>query len=338
MNDALFTVRNGAIRSADRQLLHSLDFEIRKREVTAILGPAGSGKSRLLEALHGTLQPPWQREGEWLQAAGAKVVRVEQPHRGEHRDWRHVFENPDAAILLDETERVAPRADRYELAWRILRHARERAVVLVTHDLAFAREVADVVHLVCAGAILESAPARMFFTAPQHPLAVRFVETGNCWPAAAAVPLPRHFHWIIPDCLAGMGQPGLMRDEDDDLAAVATAGVTLLVTLTERPMPAEKLRGYGIEARHFPIVDMSVPPLDRTARLCRAIEKHVGSGQAAAVHCHAGLGRTGLVLAAYLVWTRQSPDAAIQQVRTAIPGAIQTTQQASFVHQFAAFV
>jgi atypical dual specificity phosphatase len=335
---AVFAVRNGAIRQPERVLLHGLDFEIRRGAVTVILGPAGSGKSRLLEALSGHLREPWQRQGEWQQPDGASIVHLPQPLGNAACDWRRAFDDPCAAVLLDETDRVAASADRYELASLILRQARNGAVVLVTHDVAFARAVSDFVHLVCAGEIIESADANTFFTEPHHPLARRFVETGNCWPGPRSIELPTYFHWILPDRLAGMGKPGLLRDEDDDLSSIATAGVTLLVSLTERPFPPESLRAYGIQGRHFPIVDMNVPALDRTARLCRALEKHLETGQAAAVHCHAGLGRTGLILASYLVWQHETPDAAIARVRAAIEGAIQTPQQAAFVHQFAASV
>ncbi len=335
---AVFAVRKGAIRGPEHVLLRGLDFEIRRGSVTTIVGPVGSGKSRLLDALRGPLGDPWQREGEWLQPAGAPVVHLRQPVGGSECDWRRAFDDPFAAVLLDETDRVAKGADRYELASRILQQARHGAVVLVTHDVAFAREVSDIIHLVCAGEIIESADVKTFFTQPHHPLSCRFIATGNCWPGPRSIELPSHFHWILPNRLAGMGRPGLLRDEDDDLSSIATAGITLLVSLTQRPCPPEKLRGYGIESRHFPIVDMSVPALDRTARLCRALEKHLEGGEGAAVHCHAGLGRTGLILASYLVWQRELPDVAIARVRAEIDGAIQTSRQAAFVHQFAASV
>jgi atypical dual specificity phosphatase len=331
----VFVVRNGVIRGSEGILLHGLDLDVPRGAVTTILGPAGSGKSRLLEALSGHLGEPWSREGEWQQSSDATVVHLQQPIGNAASEWRCAFDDPEAVVLLDETDRLASRADRYDLASLIRKQARSGAVVLVTHDVALAREVSDIVHLVCAGQIIESGEANTFFVEPRHPLTCRFVRTGNCWPAPPTIELPTHFHWILPDRLAGMGKPGLLRDEDDDLSSIATAGVTLLVSLTERPFPPEKLRAYGIESRHFPIVDMNVPAIDRTARLCRAIEKHLEGGQAAAVHCLADLGRTGLILASYLVWQGQAPDVAIARVRAEIEGAIQTSQQAAFIHQFA---
>ncbi|XP_063063889.1 protein tyrosine phosphatase domain-containing protein 1 [Engraulis encrasicolus] len=58
-----------------------------------------------------------------------------------------------------------------------------------------------------------------------------------------------------------------------------------------------------------------------------------------AVHCHAGLGRTGVLLACFLVYsTRMSADQSIQWVRDKRPNSIQTRGQLQCVRQFAQFL
>jgi atypical dual specificity phosphatase len=47
------------------------------------------------------------------------------------------------------------------------------------------------------------------------------------------------------------------------------------------------------------------------------------------------LGRTGTLLACYLVSLGLSPDAAIQQIRTVRPGSIETAEQEAAVAAFA---
>uniref|UniRef100_A0A4W5MY21 Protein tyrosine phosphatase domain containing 1b n=1 Tax=Hucho hucho TaxID=62062 RepID=A0A4W5MY21_9TELE len=58
-----------------------------------------------------------------------------------------------------------------------------------------------------------------------------------------------------------------------------------------------------------------------------------------AVHCHAGLGRTGVLLACYLVFaTRMTADQAIVFVRSKRPNSIQTRGQLYCVREFAQFL
>jgi protein tyrosine phosphatase domain-containing protein 1 len=62
-------------------------------------------------------------------------------------------------------------------------------------------------------------------------------------------------------------------------------------------------------------------------------------GQKVAVHCHAGLGRTGLAIACFLVFSeRLNAAAAVEMVRGCRPGALQTQQQVLFVSIFQQYV
>ena len=49
-------------------------------------------------------------------------------------------------------------------------------MIVVTHEMSFAREIADRVVFMDGGQILEQADPESFFTQPQHPRAQRFLQ------------------------------------------------------------------------------------------------------------------------------------------------------------------
>ncbi len=249
--------------------------------------------------------------------------------------WRSLFESGAHTLLLDEPTIGMAAQEIEELVAALRTHKSHGAAIVVTHDQAFARKVADQVCLLCAGEIAGSGKTEEFFEHPPNDLAAQFIKQGNCSPKPPEVALPTHFKWILPGKLAGMGKPGLMGDMDEDLTAIATVGISHLVTLTkERFPPWDKLRPYGISGRHFPITDMGVPAIGTTASLCRDIKRQMNDGNGVALHCHAGLGRTGTILACVLVWLGQPPEDAIKEVRAIGKGYIQNKAQLDFVYRF----
>ena len=59
-----------------------------------------------------------------------------------------------------------------------LHHQRRASVVLITHYLPLARQVADRVALLVDGELIEVAPAEEFFARPRHPRTRQFIEWG----------------------------------------------------------------------------------------------------------------------------------------------------------------
>lgn len=337
---ALFDLENASLRSEDSVLLEEMNWQIRDRGVTVILGPAGTGKSTLLRSLAGQRPPGVELCGSWRFAGGAIDVAAERvaflPQRKRPRAWRDALDMTGvAAVLLDEPTVGLSSTESTELAAALRARSRSAAVALVTHDVSFAERVADDIGFICAGRLAAHGPARELFAAPPDDLFERFLKQGNCWPGPPPLRLPSHFRWILPLGLAGMARPGLVGKEDSDLLSIASAGVNVLITLTEDPFPATKLAAYGIRGRHFPIVDMGVPAVGPTARLCRDIERDMREGNAVAVHCHAGLGRTGTILAAMLVWLGRSAQSAVSEVRSHTNLYIQSNAQLDFVDRFA---
>ena len=83
---------------------------------------------------------------------------------------------PDLMLFDEPTSALDP-----ELTGEVLRTMRELAeermtMLVVTHEMAFAREVASRVVFMDGGEILESRPARELFASPQHPRTRAFLE------------------------------------------------------------------------------------------------------------------------------------------------------------------
>lgn len=333
-----YELRGAKLEEPGGVSLHVGDWSVREGAVTVLLGPAGTGKSTLLRALASCAPPEVVRGGTWRGPDAALLV-PQATFRGAptNRDegaWRGA--PAGTTLLLDEPDRDAPPDGLEALA----RELRERAaggstVVVVTHHLGFARAVGDDFAFLCAGRLHGTGKVEELFTAPPTPLLERFVKQGNAWPQAAPPPLPSNFHWVLPDKLAGMGKPGLLGEEESDLLAIASAGVSVVVSLTEEAFPEAKLRSVGITGKHFPIRDMGVPALGPTARLCREIVRAMEEGERVAVHCHAGLGRTGTMLAVVLAWLGRKPEEAIAEVRKHQPHYLQNKTQTDFVRYFA---
>lgn len=146
---------------------------------------------------------------------------------------------------------------------------------------------------------------------------------------------PRGFRWLKPGLLGGTPRPGIIDDVRHDLELLRAIGIRVLVTLEEEPFDRHLLAEFGIEPVHLPIPDMAAPTVEETAALCRRLTEYLRQGTPVAVHCRAGLGRTGTILACQLIWEGWSAVEALEYVRRIEPRWVQSDEQIRHLTRFA---
>ena len=151
-----------------------------------------------------------------------------------------------------------------------------------------------------------------------------------------------NFSWLVPGVLAGLAHPGGpayepggdQADLHESLRFLRHQGISAIVSLTGRSLDPAVLEECGFEHLWMPVADMVPPSIDDVGQFVDFVDSVSDRGMGVGVHCLAGLGRTGTMLACYLVSKGEEASAAIARVRRERPGSIETPAQEEIVHEY----
>ena len=128
------------------------------------------------------------------------------------------------------------------------------------------------------------------------------------------------FYWLIEGKLAGSGYPGLCMNWLYD-----TQGIRAILSL--QPLtPDDLLRAQqiGFETKTVEIIDFTAGSPEQRQTAIHQIDEFHEKGLPTLVHCQGGLGRTGMILALYLVLREKTaPESAIAHIRRLRKGSIE---------------
>ncbi|HBC53197.1 MAG TPA: phosphatase [Alphaproteobacteria bacterium] len=134
------------------------------------------------------------------------------------------------------------------------------------------------------------------------------------------------------------------RDLDADMETISDFGARAVLTLMEvgeldwAAVPLARLRA-AVQARrmqsiYLPIIDQEAPDhhWERRWREQRdQLHRVLRTGGNLVIHCRGGRGRAGMVAARLLIEAGETPQMAMQLVRSARPGAIETVAQEQYL-------
>jgi atypical dual specificity phosphatase len=147
--------------------------------------------------------------------------------------------------------------------------------------------------------------------------------------------LPQNFCFIWENRVAGSAFPGTGRTLAERLASLREQGIHAILSATREMLDLAILREFEMGYCHLPVEDMTSPSQSQIREAVAFIDAELAQGHGVLIHCRAGIGRTGTLLACFLVSRGYEADQAILEVRRLRPGSLEVYAQEYCVYQYA---
>lgn len=137
---------------------------------------------------------------------------------------------------------------------------------------------------------------------------------------------------MIKGKLAGSARP----ENEAQLRWLRDAGIRAIVCLNkERPLDDKQVGGLGFEYLYIPVKDFAAPNQEDIAEFVQFANEMIGRNLPVAVCCGAGIGRTGTMLAAYLISQSAPPEEALKQIAEKRGVGVESYTQREAIFEYA---
>ena len=358
MTDIL-VLKNLSISAGDKSILYQTDLTLEDRKLIMLMGPMGGGKSTLIKFLAGkhdseTFEVSFDKalyRGIELASAARPVVMFQKVR--EQGDTEAMFavrqaeidaavSTSDGLFCIDEPTAGLSKHGSAKIMKYLSEIARERAVLVVSHNTEEARKYSDHVALIAGGRVVASQPTARFFDMKSNAFAAHFLRTGGLdlpyentpiqflspdsrvtpqgFDSSPADPAPGKENWIIKDLFSLVSLPvdAGGRLETSSLSTRSPPSTVYHFHLSELEIynPAGE-----IEKRYT--WDQAKNPPDRnlslSAKICHEIDATILAGKQVTINTTFNQNAGAAILGAYMILNKFSPADALELTAKKFP-------------------
>lgn len=196
MSETILKVQHLGKSFGNNEILKDIDFSVKPKDVTCIIGPSGSGKSTLLRCMnlletpssgeiryHGTNimdkhvnVPEYRSKVGMAPYINAKPKQLSGGQKQRVAIARALAMEPEILLFDEPTSALDP-----QMVGEVLEVMRTLAkdgltMIIVTHEMAFARDVAKHVIFMGNGVIVEEGTSQQIFEDPQNEMTKDFLS------------------------------------------------------------------------------------------------------------------------------------------------------------------